>query len=166
MKNSDGTTFKGSKKNYDYGYLGQGGSIACNGQTLLFHSNHYIHCFDLSTGIRRRKEHINSTALISTYDPSDNYYYHMDAACYSWLKRFNLSGYKPRVIKKEVKELPDLPIVFDSHKSEMLQAITEEKKAREKLEEQQEPEPYNGHLFEQLSMQDETFDFYVPPPKQ
>ena len=84
-----------------------------------------MHCFNMSTGVRRRKEHLNSTALISTYDRTDNYYYHMDAACYSWIKRFNLAGYKARVIKKEVKELPDLPIVFDTHKSEMLAQILE-----------------------------------------
>jgi hypothetical protein len=53
-----------------------------------------MHIFDTVTGIRRKKEHYNSTNLISCYDPSSNYYYQMDAACYSWLKRFQLSGYK------------------------------------------------------------------------
>ena len=90
------------------------GSIACNGQVLIWHSNHNWHVFDMSTGVRVYKEHMNSTALISTYDPKENKYYHMDAACYSWLKRWCINGFKPRVIKKEVKELPDLPVVLDA----------------------------------------------------
>ena len=96
------------------GYLFQG-SITCNSAVLVFHSNHNLHIFDMATGVRTRKEHLNSTPLISTYDPRDNYFYHMDAACYSWLKRFKLNGYKPRVIKKEVKELPDLPLILQDH---------------------------------------------------
>ena len=64
----------------------------------------------------------------------------MDAACYSWLKRCKVNGFKPRVLKKEAKELPDLPIVFDTSKSEILAQIEEEKK-KENPEDEKEPEP-------------------------
>ena len=79
--------FTGSKKKQHDKYM-RNGSIACNGQTLVWHSNHSLHVFDLSTGQRIKKDRLNSTALISTYDAKENYYYHMDAACYSWLKRW------------------------------------------------------------------------------
>ena len=81
---------------------------------------------------------MNSTALISTYDPKENKYYHMDAACYSWLKRWSVNGFKPRVIKKEVKELPDLPVVLDAQKAEFLHQISEEKKAKAEEEKSEE----------------------------
>ena len=130
-KNEAKDNFVGSKKKADYM---KKGSIACNGQTLLWHSNHNWHAFDLSTGVRVLKEHMNSTALISTYDAKENTYYHMDAACYSWLKKWKVSGFKPRVLTKEVKELPDLPVVLDAQKAELLHTIAEIKKANEKKE--------------------------------
>ena len=52
----------------------------------------------------------------------------MDAACYSWLKRCKVVGFKPRVLEKVTKDLPDLPIVFDTYKSEILAQIKEEEK--------------------------------------
>ena len=73
-----------------------------------------MHVFDCGTGVRRKKEHYNSTSLISTYCTRSNYYFHMDAACYSWLKKFKLSGFKPRdLTKKDMKELPDLPVALE-----------------------------------------------------
>ena len=118
-KDEQNNRFKGSRKSYDNGYLAHG-SIACNGNVLLFHSNHYMHVFDCGTGVRRKKEHYNSTSLISTYCTRSNYYFHMDAACYSWLKKFKLSGFKPRdLTKKDVKELPDLPVVLEQVKKDI-----------------------------------------------
>jgi len=64
-KNEAKEAFHGSRSKNNYL---KRGSIACNGQTLVWFSNHRLHIFNLSTGIRAKKEHLNSTALISTYD--------------------------------------------------------------------------------------------------
>ena len=45
----------------------------------------------------------------------------MDAACYSWLKKFKISGFKPRVLgEKEAKSLPDVPVVLEKMKKEIV----------------------------------------------
>ena len=80
-KDDSNNYFKGSRKTHDGGYLSRG-SIACNGSVLLWHSSHYMHVFDCATGIRKKKEHYNSTALISTYCTKTNYYFHMDGIYY------------------------------------------------------------------------------------
>ena len=140
------------------------GSLACNGETLIWFARHWFHVFDVETGVRRRKDNVSSTGMISCYDAKENWYYYMDAACYSWLKKFHVSGFTPRVIKKEAKELPDLPIVFDQPKSEILAQIkAAEEKANEERkngenEEAKKPKkddkPRND-LFELISKQDE-----------
>ena len=85
----------------------------------MFFASHTLHIFDCVTGLRIKKEHINSTSLISAYDAKSNNYFYMDAAVYSWLKRVHIKGFKPRdhnVVKKkkEAEEIPDLPILFDA----------------------------------------------------
>ena len=139
-KDSEQNYYKGSKKQKDLGGHLARGSIACNNDVLLWWSAHYFHVYDCSNGQRKKKEHCNSTSYITVYDPKENWYYYMDAACYSWLKRCKVNGFKPRVLKKEAKELPDLPIVFDTSKSEILAQIEEEKK-KENPEDEKEPEP-------------------------
>lgn len=120
-KNAEGDLYRGCKaKQKDKGGHLTRGSMACNGEVLLWWSAHYFHVYEMSTGIRKKKEHCNSTAFVTTYDAKENWYYYMDAACYSWLKRCKIAGFKPRVLTKEVKELPDLPIVFDTVKGELL----------------------------------------------
>ena len=163
LKNNNGQRFTGSRKQYERGYLSRG-SIACNGSILLWHSANYMHVFDTVTGIRRKKEHYNSTNLISCYDPRSNYYFQMDSACYSWLKRFQLSGYKPlQPSKKLSKELPDLPIVFQTDKDGILARIAAEKEARA---EEQEPPPYSVPVFAQLARNDDSLALYKPPEEE
>lgn len=158
MKDEAGNKFKGSRKSFEGGYLSRG-SIACNGSVLLFHSSHYMHVFDCATGVRKKKEHYNSTSLISTYCNRANLYFHMDAACYSWLKKFKISGFKPRDITlKEVKELPDLPPVLDTIKKNIIDQIAEEQKSHE-----DDPEPaYQNQAMNQLFRQDAQFEFFKP----
>lgn len=127
--------FTGSRRKE--GYMKKG-SIVCNGQVLIWHSNHNWHVFDCSTGVRIRKDHMNSTALVSAYDAKENWYYHMDAACYSWLKKWRVSGFKPRVLTKVVKEHPDLPPVLDSIKGDILLFLTEEQKAKDEAQKKSE----------------------------
>jgi len=93
----------------------------------------------------------------------------MDAACYSWLKRCKIVGFKPRVLEKVVKDLPDLPIVFDTYKSEILDQIKEEEKkdvpapeeGKEEAEEEKKEEAKHKKkdprtdLFDLLSKQDD-----------
>ena len=112
FKNDGETPFIGKASRTDEHYLMKG-SIACNGAVLIWHSMHRWHMFDVVTGTRFKKEHMNSTSLISTYDAKDNYYFHMDAACYSWLKRWKISGFKPRVLGSKIKKMVELPVVFD-----------------------------------------------------
>lgn len=121
--------------------------------------------------MRKKKDHVNSTSFITVYDAKENWYYYMDAACYSWLKRCRIGGFKPRQLTKEVKELPDLPIVFDAHKSEILAQITEERKKEEpENEEEKEAEKKKeeeskmprSDLFELLAKQDEqALDHFI-----
>ena len=160
LKNSEGARFVGSRKvTGGGGYLARC-SIACNGRVLLFHSAHNMHVFDMGTGVRTLKEHYNSTALISCYDTKLNSYFHMDAACYSWLKRFELAGFKPRDLSvKEVPELPVLPVIFDVPTKEILAQISEEKKIQE---EEEAKVDYSANLYEQLFTQDASFDLFAP----
>ena len=147
FKNDNRDYFKGSRRSIDKGgYLARG-SIACNGEILIFHSNKHMHFFDMSSGIRMKKEHINSTALITTYDAKTNFYFQMDAACYSWLKKCKIRGFKPRVLglKKE-KEMPQLPMVLDEQKKLILTQITNEKKEHEG----EMTSSYSANTFEQL----------------
>ena len=123
-----------------------------------------MHVFDCATGVRKKKEHYNSTSLISMYCTRSNFYFHMDAACYSWLKKFKLSGFKPRdLTAKEVKELPDCPVVLDKMKQDIVDQIAEEKKSHE---EEQQPGPYQNHILHQLLKQDGQFDLYKPPQEE
>ena len=150
--------------------------MACNGSVLLWWSAHNFHVYDLSNGVRNKKEHINSTSMVSCYDAKEMWYYYMDAACYSWLKRRKIEGFKPRSLTKEVKELPDLPIVFDTHKSEIIAQIAAEKKKdepeneEEKKEEKKEDETNRmprTDLFEMLAKQDEqVLDHYISPKEE
>jgi len=66
---------------------------------------------------------VNSTAFITCYDKKENWFYFMDCACYSWLKRVKISGFKPEVVKKVDNKLPDLPLVFETHKGAILAQI-------------------------------------------
>jgi len=106
FKNNNFECYKGSKKAKDKGGHLARGSIACNNEVLIFWTAHNFHVYSVSTGVRLKKEYVNSTSYITTYDAKENWYYFMDAACYSWLKRTKVSGFKPRVITKEVQELP------------------------------------------------------------
>lgn len=145
-KNDQGSHFTGNKGRNDSQYLLKG-SLACNGAVLIWHSSHRFHIFDMATGIRFKKDHLNSTALISTYDAKENYYFHMDAACYSWLKRWRVEGFKPRVLTKEKKKIAELPIIFDSIKGEIAAHITANKK--EAKPDQVDESPMSN-LFDQL----------------
>ena len=93
---SEGEYYKGSKKNIEKGGHLARGSIACNGELLIFWTAHYFHVYEMSTGMRKKKDHVNSTSFITVYDAKENWYYYMDAACYSWLKRCRINGFKPR----------------------------------------------------------------------
>lgn len=63
----------------------------------------------------------------------------MDVNSHSWLKRCRISGFKPLLHSNAAKDLPDLPIVFDTHKSEILAQIELEKQNGEpKSEEEKE----------------------------
>lgn len=133
LKNEDGDNFVTKRGHNDSRYLLKG-SMACNGAVLIWHSSHRWHMFDVVTGIRFKKEHLNSTGLISTYCAKDNAYFHMDAACYSWLKKWKVTGFEPRVIGTKVKKMIELPVVLDSLKGQItakIEANKEEKKSEE-----------------------------------
>ena len=157
FKNEEKQPFKGSRGKSSYL---RRGSIACNGRNLIWHSNNRHHIFDCGSGVRVHKNHVNSTDLISTYDAKENYYYHMDACCYSWLKRWRFTNFKPRVITKVVKELPDLPIVFDTSKSEILTKIKEikEKNAEQKKKDDLNKETPMTNLFTQLALNEKPVE--------
>ena len=60
-------------------------------------------------------EHQGSN-VICTFDPISGFGYDMDIhGSYSWLKRFNYKGYKPRHTKKD--EIPELPVIHDELKA-------------------------------------------------
>lgn len=155
----------GSKQKEKGGHMARG-SIACNQETLIWWSAHNKHVYEYSSGIRKEKEYCNSTSWITFYDAKENWFYNMDAACYSWLKRCRLPGFKPRVICKKEKELPDLPIVLDKLKGDILAQIkeentlpvkeddSEEAKQNAKQAEAKKRQPRND-LFDLLSVQDE-----------
>ena len=166
-KNAQMEPYRGckGKQKEKGGHLARG-SMACNQEVLIWWSAHYFHVYEYATGIRKRKEHVNSTSYITFYDAKENWYYFMDAACYSWLKRCKIAGFKPRVLTKQEKDLPDLPIVLDGLKGEILAQIKEENKLEEKeddseevknkrrQEEEKKKQPRND-LFELLARQDE-----------
>ena len=72
--NSSYDKFIGRRKSIDTSYL-INGSIACNGELLVWRSRCKIHVFSLSSGIRLHKELIPNNPWISTYDLTDNYFY-------------------------------------------------------------------------------------------
>ena len=180
-RNDQGAYYKGSKKNIDKGGHLARGSMACNQEVLLWWTAHNFHVYEYATGIRKKKEHVNSTSYITCWDSKEEWYYYMDAACYSWLKRCKVAGYKNRVLEKAAKELPDLPIVFDTYKSEILAQIKEEEKKddpaneEEKKEDEEEKKEEPKHkkkdprtdLFDLLSKQDdELLDSFSPPREE
>ena len=126
-----------AKKKEKGGHLARG-SIACNQETLLWWTAHNFHVYEYTTGIRKQKENVNSTSYISFYDARENWYYYMDAACYSWLKRCRIPGFKPRVPKTSAKELPDLPAVLTEPKAIILAQIKEESASPVKEEDTEE----------------------------
>lgn len=89
----------------------------------------------------------------------------MDCACYSWLKRVKISGFKPEVVKKVDNKLPDLPLVFETHKGAILAQIQQEEKLNEQQEEAaryKKTDP-RSDLFDLLMRQDdEMLDNFVP----
>ena len=100
------------------------GSLACNGDILIWHGSTTMYIFDLNTGIRIKKERLGSE-YISCYDAKENWYYYMDVACYSWLKRIKVRGFEPKdPSKKKKKVLPELPVILDSHKSTIQAEVT------------------------------------------
>ena len=80
----------------------------------------------------------------------------MDAACYSWLKRWRISGFKPRVIGSKIKKMVELPIVLDSAKGQVTAKIAAGKKEEEADEETKDTPLTN--LFEQLMKDDSDED--------
>ena len=100
----------------------------------------------------------------------------MDAACYSWLKRHKVPGFKPKVVGEKVKkDLPELPIVFDEVKGEILNQIKEEENQGkpEDAEEikqwktlKDEKKKTRNDLFELLMKQDEEQINHWLPPEQ
>lgn len=152
-KNED-TYYSGSSKNIENGGQLARGSFICNESVLLWWSAHNFHCYDMNTGVRKFKQHVNSTAFITCWDHKEEWYYNMDAACYSWLKRVKIAGFKNRDTKKLKKDFPDLPIILDETKSEILKHI---KLEQEKLEEIEQANPVKARndMFELLAMEDD-----------
>lgn len=70
-KNENQDYYKGSKKQKDDGGHMARGSMACNGEILLWYSSHNLHVYDMNTGMRVKKEHTNSTSLITCYDAKE-----------------------------------------------------------------------------------------------
>ena len=85
--------FIGRRKVIDTNYL-QNGSIACNGKHLVWRSRKKYHVFSLETGVRLHKEKVPSNVWISTYDKSDNYFYHISHMCNFGLERFQIAGFE------------------------------------------------------------------------
>ena len=77
-------------------------------------------------GKRLLSDQVNSSALIMSYDSSDGYFYHSDVACYGWLYKLKITGFKePTKKPKGAKDdgLPELPIFFDKLKGSVLTRI-------------------------------------------
>ena len=66
---------------------------------------------------------------MTCWDNKEQYYYLQDCSSYSWLRRCKITNYKNRIINlQKEKNLPELPILFDSFKSDILTQIREEEK--------------------------------------
>jgi hypothetical protein len=99
----------------------------CNGAVLVWCSRNSWHVFDLSTGIRIKKEKYNSSPYPSCYCTKENQWFNFDCASYATLFAWKCEGYKARVIgKKEEVKVGDLPIILDSVKGEILSSIEAE----------------------------------------
>lgn len=59
--------------------------------------------------------HHSMTSSICTYDPISGFGYEMDISSYSWLRKFNYMGYKPRHTKEN--QFPELPVIHDELKA-------------------------------------------------
>ena len=70
-KNDQGALYSGSKKNIDKGGHLARGTIACNQEVLLWWTAHNFHVYEYATGIRKIKEHVNSTSYITVYDDKE-----------------------------------------------------------------------------------------------
>ena len=97
----DGTTsWIGRKKSNDPesgGYLNYG-TFVHNGFTLIWLSRKNYHVFEWKTGKRERrvKNHF-SAAHITCFNPVKSKFYGQDAAVYSWLDEFEITGYATRI---------------------------------------------------------------------
>lgn len=69
-------------------------SICSNGTQLVLMTPSKILIFNHEDGKNLLDENVSSSELIMTYDVSDGYFYHSDVACYGWLKRFKIRGFK------------------------------------------------------------------------
>ena len=138
-KNDQGDYYKGSGKNKDKGGHMARGSIACNQEVLLWWSAHNFHVYEYATGKRKRKEYVNSTSYVTCWDPVEQWYYYQDCCSYAWLKRCKITNYKNRVISKvKEKNLPEIPILFDTYKSDIIKQIREEEKKEVPVEDDEE----------------------------
>ena len=73
-RNDSYEPFIGRRKILDVNYL-TNGSLACNGELLVWRSRCKIHIFSLETGVRLHKEEVKGNVWISTHDNLDNYFY-------------------------------------------------------------------------------------------
>ena len=81
------------------GYLNYG-SLVTNGEEMLWLSRHNVHIFNVADGVRKSKQRSfkkDGAAHITCYDKASNKFYGMDAAVYSWLDEFEVSGYTPKM---------------------------------------------------------------------
>ena len=115
-KNDSYEPFIGRRKVIDSNYL-TNGSIACNGELLVWRSRRKIHIFSLETGVRLHKELVPPNIWISTHDNLDNYFYHTSHMCSPFgLERFRIEGFK---FAKDVK------IEFSGLKKRRAKAVTQ-----------------------------------------
>ena len=96
----EGKYYSGSKDTKERGGHLARGSMACNGQILLWRSACNIHVYDFSNGLRLEKNHETSTAWITYYDVKDKYFFALDCCSYSWLKQYTVEFFEPKNLNK------------------------------------------------------------------
>ena len=129
--------------NLDKGGYFDHGSMACNGDFLVWHSRKNVHVFDLKSGKRVFKENRHSGIHLSCFEAMSSQWYSCDADCYSWLDEWQIKGFKTIVRsgedEKEELKLPEVPVVLDEPKAKIKASILKTT-----------PNAYKLNLFSQL----------------
>ena len=129
---AEGEYYSGSKKTKDHGGHLARGSLAYDGHNLLWWSNNNFHVYNFATGMRIEKRLNN--CYISVYDPIENWYYVTDVSSYGWLKRVKVSGFQVKAKDQTIMKIPDLPIVLDSHKGDIIAHLEDDRRRIKEIE--------------------------------